>query len=389
MKTKLSLILLLVGIRVMAMEGPWNAENSNYVVIGAFASQENAVHFVEKAKREHFDAQFDLNPNRQLFYVYVLHTDNRQLAFTKAKSIRKQSPFSDTWVYSGLLGTTTVQEISADVNPETDKKLEEVVTENTESVTAPAVIETPLPIVVTENKIADKGNGLPFHFKIFQSSDKELVKGDIEVIDADKPKNLVSYHGNEDVLVKAINNSGKVLLQSEVFGYRKIQHAVDFNDLKSAEGVTIENGKVIVPFELVRLQKGDIVIMYNVLFYKDAAIMRPESKHEVTGLLDMMKENPKMKIRIHGHTNGNASGKIVKKGSGNNFFSLSGTKEGFGSAKKLSEERAQIISDFLVSEGVDPSRMEVKAWGGKKHIYEKDHAQASANVRVEIEILED
>jgi outer membrane protein OmpA-like peptidoglycan-associated protein len=154
--------------------------------------------------------------------------------------------------------------------------------------------------------------------------------------------------------------------------------------------VKVEDDAVTVPFELVRLKKGDYQVMYNVYFYKDAGIMRPESKYEVNALLDMMKENPKYKIRIHGHTNGNAHGKVISLGESQNFFALTAdVKTGFGSAKKLSEERAKVIREYLIKQGIDPKRLEVKAWGGKRPIYEGDHAQAHSNVRVEIEIIED
>ena len=118
--------------------------------------------------------------------------------------------------------------------------------------------------------------------------------------------------------------------------------------------------------------------------------MRPESRFEVNALLDMMKENPTTKIRIHGHANGNDLGKIITLGNSKDFFSLSpDNKEGKGSSTKLSEERARIIQSYLVNEGIDISRMELKAWGGKMPIYDEDHSLAQANVRVEVEILED
>ena len=117
--------------------------------------------------------------------------------------------------------------------------------------------------------------------------------------------------------------------------------------------------------------------------------MRPESRYEVQSLVDMLKENPKYKIKIHGHTNGNASGKIIAAKEGGDLFSLNDTNDGYGSAKKLSEARARIIEQYLLREGITPSRMQVKAWGGKRPIYEKNSNQAQSNVRVEIEILED
>jgi outer membrane protein OmpA-like peptidoglycan-associated protein len=144
----------------------------------------------------------------------------------------------------------------------------------------------------------------------------------------------------------------------------------------------------VLPFELVRLQKGDIAVMYNVFFYKDAAVMRPESRFEVDNLLQMLKENSQYKIRIHGHTNGNSHGKIITMGETRNFFSLTGSSEGFGSAKKLSFERAAAIKAYLVENGIADNRMEIKAWGGKRPIHDKNAARAQENVRVEVEILE-
>ena len=71
-----------------------------------------------------------------------------------------------------------------------------------------------------------------------------------------------------------------------------------------------------------------------------------------------------------------------------NFFSLNDTKDGFGSAKELSEQRADAIRKYLLTNGVDQSRIEIKAWGGKRAIHDKNSARAQENVRVEVEILE-
>jgi outer membrane protein OmpA-like peptidoglycan-associated protein len=177
---------------------------------------------------------------------------------------------------------------------------------------------------------------------------------------------------------------------SDQFGYRKVQLPVNFNDPKIEDAVTTENGNIVVNFDLVRLKKGDKVVMYNVYFFNHAAIMRPESRYEVNALLEMLKEKPTSKIKIHGHANGNDFGQIITLGKSKDYFALSSQNdEGKGSATKLSEERARIIQSYLVSQGIDINRMELKAWGGKMPIYDKDHAMAHANVRVEIEILEE
>jgi outer membrane protein OmpA-like peptidoglycan-associated protein len=232
-------------------------------------------------------------------------------------------------------------------------------------------------------------NGKSFYFKIFRADDNTQVEGDVNVIDAERSRKIGTYAGNKAVAVSNPNNKeGKISLVCDVFGFRKVQHDINYTS-PEGEGIEVNGNAATIPFELVRLQKGDIAVMYNVYFFIDAAIMRPESRYEVNSLLAMLQENPKYKIKIHGHTNGNAHGKVISMGKDSkDFFSLSNTKDDFGSAKKLSGDRAEVIYSYLVSNGIDAQRMEVKAWGGKRAIYDKHGNQAQANVRVEIEILE-
>jgi outer membrane protein OmpA-like peptidoglycan-associated protein len=234
-----------------------------------------------------------------------------------------------------------------------------------------------------------KANSRDFYFRVTYESGARADGAEITVIEPKSQRKEYVLKGNENVTIKAINQTGDMRFECDRVGYRKIIQTINFKQPTSLDGVTVKNNQIIIPFELVRLKKGDHTILYNVFFYKDAAIMRPESKFDLDGLLAMMNENPKYKIRIHGHTNGNAAGKIMEVGEKGDFFSLSGAKEGGGSAKKLSLKRAEAIREYLVGQGVDRARMITKAWGGKKPIYDKLHTQASANVRVEVEVLEE
>ena len=140
---------------------------------------------------------------------------------------------------------------------------------------------------------------------------------------------------------------------------------------------------------VMNLKKGETETLDYIFFYKDASVLRPESRFAVDKLVRIMKENPKEKIRIHGHTNGNDPGKIIKmSGTSTDFFSLKNTVEDEGSAKELSELRATLIRDYLVVNGIDKKRMSIKAWGGKKPLYKVDDPKAEANVRVEIEVVQ-
>ena len=94
-------------------------------------------------------------------------------------------------------------------------------------------------------------------------------------------------------------------------------------------------------------------------------------------------------ICLHGHTNGNYHGKMFTLGPEKNFFSLTGSVQGIGTARQLSYNRAEIVKDYMASLGIDPNRMELKGWGGRRPIYDKNSANAKRNVRVAVEILED
>ena len=393
MKTKLILFAAIYAAmassEVLGAGHPVDTSHWSYVVIGAFAVRDHANTCVENAKKMNFNAESALNPTRNLYYVYVLHTVDRETAVTEANKIRKATRYSDTWVYTGILGNRTEVTKGSDDNPITAQPPGKAETKDT---TALVMREGSI-TESTVNKVAPmveaEGGSKNFLFKIFTADDQRELAGDIDVIDAEKGKKVASYQGNQNVVIRPVNKTGNVSFVCEVFGYRTLKQDLNFNRPQEAEGIVTEQGQTIVPFGLIRLKRGDISVMYNVYFFKDAAIMQPQSRNEVTSLLTMMKENPALKIRIHGHTNGSAPGKIISVGKSRKFFSLTDTMEGFGSAKKLSAERAKVIRAYLMAEGIDEKRMEIKAWGGKRPVYDKLGAQARSNVRVEIEILED
>jgi outer membrane protein OmpA-like peptidoglycan-associated protein len=412
-------LFALVGIFLFKSFGePTNAaraeqgrfdDRPNYVVIGAFRVYKNAIRFANHAHKDlKMDAKFEMNPFRKLYYVYVLSTADQDAAINEARRLREESEFRDTWVYFGTLGAKGISDgdfQGHDINPVTAKRLDDVERgderatdvkneSNHSSADATSTAATTKAITPTSTeekmKSLDETSGKNFLFKVFRAVDNVTVEGDVDAIDTEKTKKFGTYKAN--IPVKLPNNNMKqVSLVCEVFGYRKVQRDLDYVN-PDAGGLLRddESGAVIVPFELLRLQKGDIAIMYNVYFFKDAAIMRPESRYEVNSLLEMLNENPKYKIRLHGHTNGNAAGKIISMNKDSkSFFSLQDTRDGFGSAKQLSEERADLIRRYLMSNGIDPARMEIKAWGGKRAIHDKHSARAQENVRVEVEILED
>ena len=102
-------VIVLVASQILnaAFYNPASGQNSDsnfYVVIGAFANPRNAQEFTENAKKEIPGATHALNPHRKLYYVFVTETPDKNVALAQALVLQKGQNYSDTWVYTGLLG---------------------------------------------------------------------------------------------------------------------------------------------------------------------------------------------------------------------------------------------------------------------------------------------
>ncbi len=423
-KITISLFLIAISFNVFSQEV---LDEGYYVTIGVYAKSKEAYakKYAEKASSMGFEASYGYNPNRNYYYVFTTYSRNFQEALTDMRAIRKEEEFDEAWVYVHMPSMNTSVPLTKAEKEEVEKKdkaLEKTVTQDLSQAYAEkfnktdssASQTTKTPIVEEdvegdaeedvedeaeeeENKVETNAlaslNDIEVEFIMVNARNMEPVEGKIQVIDAERSKLLEVVDANKRIKLPDPNNrTGRLILISDRFGYRKTQKEIHYYSplLDSArEDVYIDEAYSVV-FDMIRYHKGDIATMFNVYFYKDAAIMTPESRYEIEQLLEMMRENEHYRIRIHGHTNGNRAGKIITRHDDQEYFALNDNNtEGYGSAKKLSEERAKEIKDFLIANGIPKDRMEIKAWGGKRMVHEKHTNQARYNVRVEIEILEE
>ena len=376
-----------------------------YVVVAAYAkSRENvAQNYVEVLRLKGLSPSYGFNSRRNLYFVYLNYFDNLKESLQDMKHTRGQGDFTDAWVrvVAGDIGskgdvsstpaTPSTPAVATEIPNETKPVTVESqpASSSAPSIQEPEVTENP---PITQYPVMTLGNTEVF-LSLYNARNNRIVDGTVQVVDTDRSRLITHVKGNEYLLLPdPKSKSGQLTLICEAFGYRKIQQEINY-PLPLADTVKpyidLMGTTLVINFDLVRYHKGDIATLYNVYFYNDAALMLPESKFELGSLLQLMSENPKYKIRLHGHTNGNYTGKILTVGPDKNFFSLDGAQQGMGSAKDLSRGRAEVIRDFLVSNGVNATRMEIKAWGGKRPIYDKNSINAKKNVRVEVEILEE
>jgi len=402
----LCIIVLSAAPYVSAQTAKRELAPGYYVVVGAYADTKESVaqQYAENLSKDGQAAQYGFNTGRGLYFVYLNYYTTLKESLKGMQNARK-GKFANAWVrvVPGDIGSSTPAEV---VKPVPLADIAKTGNDNDKAETKPeppvqssveAAADSSLAGVTDNEEIKQYphmtlGNTEVF-LSLYNARNNRIVDGEVQVIDTERSRQMMKVKGNEYLLLPdPKSKSGQLTLLCNVFGYRKIQEQISYpfplaDTVKPY--VDLMGTTIIVNFDLVRYHVGDITPLYNVYFYNDAALMLPESKFELNNLLQMMQENTKYRIRLHGHTNGNYHGRILTVGPDNNFFSLNGAKETVGSSSDLSKARAEVIKNYLVANNVDPARIEIKAWGGKRPLYDKTNVNAKKNVRVEVEMLEE
>ena len=249
--------------------------------------------------------------------------------------------------------------------------------------------------VENKNSLAPYSKSFYMYCNVTSGVNKQPVAGTLQVVDLKKKSLVYNVQANRTQGVPLFNEGGKQkLIICDIFGYKKQDFDLNLDNIindSTEQQVQIVDDTIVVNFELKRLEKGDVAVAYNIFFYDDASVMLPKSTYELDQLLELMQENNKIKIRIHGHTNTSKLGKILYLDKGDNtFFRLTNkNKETFGPAKQLSKKRAETIKSYLQYKRISEDRIQTEGHGGSDMLYPNTHPLAFKNKRVEIEILAD
>ncbi len=133
------------------------------------------------------------------------------------------------------------------------------------------------------------------------------------------------------------------------------------------------------------LKEGDNFVMDKIYFYPNTYSMKPGSNSQIDQLAGFLIANPGIKIEVQGHTSGN---KRIRSSYDNKDTIL--TEGCFkGSARKLSQYRAELVQKHLIKRGVSPDRLVPHGYGGNRMIHRKpkNQEEADKNIRVGVLIL--
>ena len=130
----------------------------------------------------------------------------------------------------------------------------------------------------------------------------------------------------------------------------------------------VENERTTLVSKFYKARKGDLVRINNINFYFNSERVMEQSMPLLDELLDIMMNNPKLVIEIHGHICCNPNPNDTK----------------------LSYRRALVILKYLTKYGVEVKRLAFRGYGSNDPIYklpEKNEKERAANRRVEILIV--
>ncbi|GIV34513.1 MAG: hypothetical protein KatS3mg031_2048 [Chitinophagales bacterium] len=143
-------------------------------------------------------------------------------------------------------------------------------------------------------------------------------------------------------------------------GYISISDNLDLTQIE--EYKEVRKDLYLAPIEV-----GEIVRLNNIFFDYDKATLRPESYPELNRVVEFLKSSPRVVIELSGHTDDR----------GSDSYNLA-----------LSQNRAKAVVDYLIKQGISPSRLVAKGYGETRPVATNDTEEGrQLNRRVEFEIL--
>jgi OmpA-OmpF porin, OOP family len=165
---------------------------------------------------------------------------------------------------------------------------------------------------------------------------------------------------NDSTFSFNIFGTAKYQITAEAQGYNPSTVIVDPKDLNTEH-------KVLRDIRLT--PKGETIILDHLIFAQGKSLIDPKSYSELDEVVQMMKENSKIEIRLEGHTDN----------VGNSKANL-----------ELSQKRVDAVKRYMVDKGISKGRIETKAFGGSQPLRNEMTPEArAANRRVEMRILRD
>jgi len=359
------------------------SQKNYYVVIGAFATEKGDLkEFTSRLPENQSDTAYTIYRDENLLHFYLLKTSNRDEALDKTIRLQEVINGRDPQLLNSFRDQDKRNEsLEYTLQTPVMTRNDETASSGTSDATAGAGVPVEKEVVLPRGKF--------FKFQV-AAPDGTRVLDNVHHVNLKDGRELGTFttYGNVDVLRPS--SSEPMTVVCGIFGYKEIRKDINYSNPEKTTGAfQDEDGAWVIPYNLERLEKGDVSIMYNVSFYKDAAFMVPTSQRDLDELVLMMKANPNYVIKLHAHCNAKGKRKILAPGTAGRYFDVEGAREIEGTAKQLTYHRAELVKAYLIEHGIGKNRIKTFTWGGTEMLVDEHGPYAKLNDRIEVEILED
>ena len=142
----------------------------------------------------------------------------------------------------------------------------------------------------------------------------------------------------------------------------------DIYTFELPEDIRSDSANYLATVDVVELAPGDAVVLQNIQFEYNSSALTEDSQPGILMLTDFLKRNPDLKVELAGHTDNVGS-------------------ESYN--KKLSADRAEVVRQALVGNGIDETRLTAKGYGSTKPLAPNDNEEHRAlNRRTEMIIMD-
>ena len=375
-------LILKAAIIAAIFSGPLTAcAQSYYVVVGAFAAKDNASEFKGYLPTQVVDTSYSVSENENLLHFYVLKTSDKESALSRSAELGK---VINAWQAEEKVAPPTSAEetIRGSIALASAANTESSISEGSSSGASSSA------------SLSGNAPGTPMpagkYFKfLIETPEGTPVNAALHHVDFNNGREVATYESN--TFVNPLKQSEPMAVVCDLFGYKAMQKFIDYSNPSAyvEEAYMDSDGAWVIPYKLEPVEAGDVSVMYNVSFYRDAAVMRKPSQKDLDELARIMQANPYYEITIHSYCNGRNRREILAPGNNRHYFDVEGAVQVKGTAKDLTMLRAQAIKAYLMDQGIDPGRIDIFPWGASDMLVKADDPNAGINDRIEIEFTRD
>ena len=219
---------------------------------------------------------------------------------------------------------------------------------------------------------------------IFKIKIQEDINADTAIIDRAEPifeeitkdkvvLKVVDSHDSKPLSALLITTNDTLSSTNGIFTI----NSLDNNDaeIKShrylSKVITLDSSLIVGEnlIKLASIAKGETVRLESVLFHRATANLVSGSEKELNLIVEVLNDNPKVRILLKGYTDNTGDPEV-------NI--------------KLSEERVNTVKEYILSKGISTHRVSGRGYGGTQPIASnKSEETRKLNRRVEFEVIED